>query len=194
MRRLTVGDRVVALKNPWVDEGRQGLIVEVEDILGLRYLVLYDGDRSPYIMGESQIAAVPTEESPSKPTPKFKVGDKVRIKSREWYEANKDSQGRVAVPPVFTPMMAVHCCGKIYKIKEIRSPNSDSGNPVYILEGVCWLFSEEMFDPDYPKTEIALARAYMDTKSLFTGESKPTIKGNLPLIKPNKLLTNIKLD
>lgn len=58
---------------------------------------------------------------------KYKVGDKVRVKSKEWYDKNKDRNGRVNINYSFVEKMS-NWCGKevtidaiyddIYKIKE----------------------------------------------------------------------------
>lgn len=49
---------------------------------------------------------------------KYKVGDKVRIKSKEWYEDNKDSQGNITTLATFTQEMAVFC-GRKANIVEV---------------------------------------------------------------------------
>lgn len=71
-------------------------------------------------------------------TKELEVGDKVRIKSIEWYIANKDSSGFVPVPCTFVPGMSKYC-GKILTIK-LKKPIS------FVLEGNIWEWSEEMFD------------------------------------------------
>ena len=52
---------------------------------------------------------------------KFKVGDKVRVKSLEWYNGNKDVNGLVYQDEqgvVFDKTMA-NLCGKIVQIEEV---------------------------------------------------------------------------
>ena len=50
---------------------------------------------------------------------KYKVGDKVRIKSKDWYDKNKDEDGYIGLPlDVFNYLMAKHC-GEIATITEI---------------------------------------------------------------------------
>ena len=51
-------------------------------------------------------------------TLKFKVGDKVRVKSLEWYNEKKDSIGYIPIGQVFTDAMSKYC-GSILTIKEI---------------------------------------------------------------------------
>lgn len=61
---------------------------------------------------------------------RYKVGDKVRIKLREWYEQNKDELGEISCSygVDFVPLMADYC-GKEFTIKS----RSSSGH--YELEG-----------------------------------------------------------
>ena len=50
---------------------------------------------------------------------KYKVGDKVRIKSKDWYEKNRDYSGYIWLQlAVFNYLMAKHC-GEIATITEI---------------------------------------------------------------------------
>jgi hypothetical protein len=70
---------------------------------------------------------------------KYKVGDKVVVKSLDWYNANKDAQGRVNVPCCFIREMSKYCG----KVVTIRSTNMYS----YCIEdcyGYSW--SDEMFE------------------------------------------------
>lgn len=187
MRRLTTGDRVIAQGLRAVADGTPGTIVG-DDHTTLPYAVRFEGRRGLLWVGESQAMADPAEKSPSKPTRELKVGDKVRIKPREWYEANKDSYGNVHVPHTFSSSMAP-LCGKTFEIGGILHHSN-----FYKLKGLDWNFSKEMFDLDEPTSESAFTAVCKVAKSLFTGSSEPIIQGKLPLIKTNKLLTNIKLD
>lgn len=78
-----------------------------------------------------------------------KVGDKVKIKSRDWYEIWKDSEGDVQVLYRFTEGMAKHC-GRVLTVKGVNLGSRD------------WLFkleedekemnwSLEMFEEVYPQ-------------------------------------------
>ena len=78
-----------------------------------------------------------------------KVGDKVKIKSREWYEKWKDSEGDVQVLYRFTEGMAKHC-GRVLTVKGV---NLGSRDWLFKLEedekGKNW--SLEMFEEVYPQ-------------------------------------------
>lgn len=50
---------------------------------------------------------------------KYKVGDKVRVKSRGWYEENKDKYGDVKCILFFFSSMAKYC-GKTATITQIN--------------------------------------------------------------------------
>lgn len=80
-----------------------------------------------------------------KPSIVPKVGDRVKIKSREWYEKWKDAEGRVWINNAFTPPM-VDFCGKILKIE--RGIGS-----FYLLEGNSWSWHPGMFEEVYPVQE-----------------------------------------
>lgn len=71
---------------------------------------------------------------------KYKVGDKVRIKSREWYDKNKGDDGDVDVPCGFTKEMS-DLCGKDAVItlvyKRFYVINIDNGE---------FRWSDEMFE------------------------------------------------
>ena len=78
-----------------------------------------------------------------------KAGDKVKIKSREWYEKWKESEGDVQVLYLFTESMAKHC-GRVLTVKGVHLGSRD------------WLFkleedeteknwSLEMFEEVYPQ-------------------------------------------
>lgn len=78
------------------------------------------------------------------PRSRLKVGDIVRIKSREWYESNRDPYGDVNVYCTFVSLMA-EFCGNTYRIVEVFPEEKDG--PIYHLDGAYgWEFSEDMFD------------------------------------------------
>lgn len=71
---------------------------------------------------------------------KYKVGDKVRVKSKDWYDENKDIYGNVSVKHYFTTEMS-KWCGKEVIIEEViddlyRIKNDENK----------WSWSDEMFE------------------------------------------------
>ena len=74
-----------------------------------------------------------------------KVGDKVKIKSKEWYEKWKDAKGNVDVPCNFIDDMRAHC-GETMEVIRVN-PSSFS------LEYSVYSYSMEMFEEVYPKQE-----------------------------------------
>lgn len=73
-----------------------------------------------------------------------KVGDRVKIKSWEWYEKWKDEDGNVNVPQIFIPPMA-EFCGKVLTVEELWL-----GRFMMKEVGHKWNFSLEMFEDVYP--------------------------------------------
>lgn len=67
---------------------------------------------------------------------KYKVGDKVRVKSIDWYNANKNSGGDVDVPCLFTREMSKFC-GTVLTISEV-------GWRSYVMKGNHYAWSDEM--------------------------------------------------
>lgn len=69
---------------------------------------------------------------------KYKVGDRVIVKSLDWYNKNKNWEGVVRVPCSFTREMSEYC-GQTFTIRCI---NLNS----YYLQGVGYMWSDEMFE------------------------------------------------
>lgn len=73
---------------------------------------------------------------------KHNVGDVVRIKSKEWYEKNKNQYGNVAGKnkneAVFVPQMS-ECCGIIATITEVLDDS-------YHIDKFNFLWTDEMFE------------------------------------------------
>ena len=80
-----------------------------------------------------------------KPSIVPKVGDLVRIKSREWYEKWKNPYGNVGVTYTFAEGMSMFC-GRILEV-EIATKYGFS------LKGVGYSWSLEMFEEVYPVQE-----------------------------------------
>ena len=55
---------------------------------------------------------------------RLKVGDKVQVKSLDWYNSSKNDFGDVRVASVFISAMSQYC-GKIVTIKRIASEASE---------------------------------------------------------------------
>ena len=74
---------------------------------------------------------------------KFKVGDKVRVRSWESMEKEYGSDGGyIQIPCVFCPGMKKYC-GKVVTIKRVTS----SGRYLIYGDDHGWIFSEPMFEP-----------------------------------------------
>lgn len=82
---------------------------------------------------------------------KYKVGDKVQIKSLGWYHANKNNQGEISIPFVLSPghrvqhpkiifskAMAMEC-GTIMTIEYII-------DGCYIMKGNKHVWTDEMIE------------------------------------------------
>lgn len=83
---------------------------------------------------------------------KHKVGDKVRIKSREWYEKNKDKNGDILCGGMFFVEDMNRYCGKIATITE--------ANATYKIDIDDHEFSwtDGMFEDDEPRTSETLLK------------------------------------
>ena len=73
---------------------------------------------------------------------KYKIGDRVRVKSLDWYMSNKDECGNIAIEGYdikigFTRIMATYC-GKVMTIVDV-----DSKHGFYSMEEdngrYCWV-------------------------------------------------------
>lgn len=71
---------------------------------------------------------------------KYKVGDRVRVKSIEWYNENKNPIGVVWVPEgIAFGNDRVYFCGKIVEIKAAYANR-------YTIHGSPWAWTDEMFE------------------------------------------------
>ena len=74
----------------------------------------------------------------------YKVGDKVRIKSIDWYNKNKDEDGDVELSThIFVPEMSEYC-GAVVTIKDVFEDIDD--NVVYYMEDIVWDWTNEMIE------------------------------------------------
>lgn len=70
---------------------------------------------------------------------KYKVGDKVIVKSLDWYNENKDAYGNVNVPCCFVRAMSKFC-GKVVTIRRVNDMSYS------IEETYSFSWSDEMFE------------------------------------------------
>ena len=78
---------------------------------------------------------------------KYKPGDKVRIKSLDWYNANKDEDGRVYCTYIgFCKEMSKYC-GKVLTIMTIGNQDIGSKQKYFMHEtDYAWGFTDEMIE------------------------------------------------
>ena len=112
---------------------------------------------------------------------KYKIGDKVRVKSLDWYEKNKNYEGDVCLRAFtdssynFTNTMS-EWCGKVVTILSVDNKYYD------IVEDSCeWYWTDEMFE-DIEKTSGCTnhgnAAALIDTEN---GETELSISDGYEL-------------
>lgn len=116
MNELSIGDKVYMCTNRYVPIGTIGTIVS-KDGSTLPYEVLFDDGRE-FWFPASCVKRVGTSMSQSSKR-ELRIGDKVRIKSREWYEANKNGGGTVFVRGTFVPKMT-QFLGKVMEIESVN--------------------------------------------------------------------------
>ena len=81
-----------------------------------------------------------------KPSIVPKVGDRVKIKSRDWYEKWKGITNCVDVHLCFTEDMRCYC-GVVFEVEAVKRPND------FRLKNVSFCWSLEMFEEVYPVQE-----------------------------------------
>ena len=93
------------------------------------------------------------KNSPENPTthlPKLELGQKVTIKSVDWYNSNKDKNGAVKLASeVFVEEMAEYC-GKTATILDVLKDLDGEDAIMYRidLDNRGWKWTEEMFEPE----------------------------------------------
>lgn len=85
---------------------------------------------------------------------KYKVGDTVKIKSIDWYNKNKNSNGVVMCRGLMFSTGMSEFCGKICTIQK----RTQEGN--YKLENILYYFSSDMFEEDIKKVSIEIPEGY----------------------------------
>ena len=99
-----------------------------------------------------------------------KVGDKVKIKSREWYEKWKDARGDVDVPFSFVSSMQ-WCLGETMEIESAKDGR-------FFMKDSVFLFSMEMFEEVYPKQEeVEFVLPKIDLKDPLLYQSPYSVEG-----------------
>ena len=86
-------------------------------------------------------------QNPITHLPKFELGQKVTIKSLDWYNSNKDKNGAIILSAeVFVEEMAEYC-GKTATIVDVFK---DEENFLYRidLDNRGWNWTDEMFEPE----------------------------------------------
>ena len=78
---------------------------------------------------------------------KHKAGDKVRVKSLEWYNSNKNEDGEITMNRItFIKEMSKYC-GEEFEIRYV-SPNG-----ICHLKGINWFWSDWMFEEELSTKE-----------------------------------------
>lgn len=78
---------------------------------------------------------------------KYKVGDKVKIKSLDWYNDNRDYNGNVECGFYYFIEEMTKYCGKILTIGEVYR------NEYELQEGENFIWTDEMFDSIIENTD-----------------------------------------
>lgn len=78
---------------------------------------------------------------------KYKVGDRVLIKSIDWYNKNKDVKGNVPCGNIKFIKSMTHLCGKVLTIRYIN-------NGGYFMDVSIWKFTDEMIEKLATKCDI----------------------------------------
>lgn len=78
---------------------------------------------------------------------KYKVGDKVRIKSIDWYNENKDNYGAIYAGNGFCFWKSMaRLCGEIMKITSVKVDPEDSNKGYYFMENSEEKWTDEMIE------------------------------------------------
>ena len=97
--------------------------------------------------------------------PKFKVGDKVTIRS--WNDMEKeygtDFGGNIKVPRLFNKDMKKYC-GRVMTISSVRPTFSGEGYTYFLNDAEVWRFSEEMFEESKGKKPLIII--YQDGRNV----------------------------
>ena len=126
---------------------------------------------------------------------KYKAGDRVRIKSIDWYNENKDENGIVELSTHnFVPGMSKYC-GMIATIDDVFE-DTDS-NIAYYMDGIDWDWTDEMIeglveeDNDHSqwtglKVELELSKTVIDVSNVESLHGERFMSGFVKAIIPPK--------
>lgn len=159
------------------------------------YNVVFDNGRTKWATRD-QVKAVDSPEADRGNRSLLQKGDRVRVKSRGWYEANKDAEGIVRRPgeASFVPGM-MGLCGHTFTIESVNPTHR--GAIRYQFEGISeWTFADYMLEPAQEHLHLhspTLSADIIDRTTRCFDRDEKTF-GDMPLINENQLLTNIKLD
>lgn len=119
---------------------------------------------------------------------KYKVGDKVRIKSLDWYNANKDKDGRVYCSYIcFCKEMSKYC-GEVLTIMTIGNQDIGSKQKYFMHEtDYAWGFTDEMIEclaiEDKPQVEQVSSKHHYIGKYVHAGGELNGIVGHIVDVK-----------
>ena len=117
-----------------------------------------------------------------KPSIVPKVGDKVKIKSREWYEKWKDGSNYVNVSEFFVPQMA-DFCGKVLTVEGFQIGGFKMKEDEHK-----WVFSTEMFEEVYPVQEqLSSEFPKIDLNNTYLYQSPYEVKGSELVLSKEEL-------
>lgn len=109
-----------------------------------------------------------------------KVGDRVKIKSREWYERWKNAYGVVYAPWGFINSMA-DACGNILEVERVEST-------CFYLKGSRYNWSLNMFEEVYPVQEQLSSKfPRIDLSSPYLYQSPYEVKGSELVLSKEEL-------
>ena len=109
-----------------------------------------------------------------KNTKEYNIGDSVTIKSLDWYNTNKDSNGFIDCGPCTFVSSMQDFCGKKLVINE----KSISNPFIYSFANCCWIFSAEMFEE--PPVKIYKIGDTVRIKSIDWYNDNKNAKGFIP--------------
>ena len=112
---------------------------------------------------------------------RFKVGDRVRIKSIDWYNENKDNYGSIYAGNgfCFWKNMA-RLCGEIMKITSVKVDPEDSNKGYYFMENSKEKWTDEMIEGLVEEEIVDLTLIAMETVEEKTIQNTLTYGYNLP--------------